>query len=659
MSTKTESVEKMERVEQVPVNGCRPRGVNRVDLELDDEFLADIAANGVTTPILVRPVKDARGPGFEIIKGHRRWSASVSSGLASIPAIVRQMTDKEAGEEQLRDCLLAKNLKPLDEARLYQERLASSDYGQGKDAVVALAAAIHVSLSTLYARLRLLKLPDGAQKALEAGAIDASVADLVATISDGKQQKEFLAKVVSHQEWNRHTGKQEKEPMSFRQAKQLIAEYRVDLKNAPFNTGDPALAGEPSCGECPRRSGNIPGLASGSPPNVCTQPTCYERKCAAFNERTVAELKDKGFQVLEAKESPALFHKYSPTSLRSSSGYEEADGLLSYDYRKDWEDKRTWRKVLKGVKPLVAVDPTGRPHEVFKLSDVDLAKFGLKKKTAAIYSASPKQKAAAKADEARARFEVQQIVAACMKVVENPKLDDHRHALLWNFVVHLVLQDKGVGEHILNRRKIHAVTFEREATVEAVDPKRELVLEICRGHALELLISSDYRAEYDEDALAELAKLCGVDTKALCAEATKCPKEGEKIAVSAEQLAAFETSYSADKIVDDKIRTPVEWRGRLWVGTGSLGSKAGGTEFVELIQVVPAGEFKGKTTTYARATAGEKNGKYPGIKVACGGAEYVLAKPEWTAVPDGKAKPAAAKPAKAAKAAKAKGKEKK
>jgi ParB/RepB/Spo0J family partition protein len=471
MSTKTQSTETElvpEMVQLVEVKRCRPRGVNRVDLELDDEFKADIAANGVTTPILVRPISVSGQ--FEIIKGHRRWSASVSVSLATIPAIVRPMTDKEAGEEQLRDCLLAKNLKPLDEARLYQERLASSDYGQGKDAVSALAGAIHVSLSTLYARLRLLKLPEGAQEALKAGAIEASVADLVATIPDAKQQAKFLTEVVSHRQWSEQTGKQEKAPMSFRQAKELIVQYRVDLKGAPFDTADPSLAGEPSCGECPRRSGNIPGLPSGSPPNVCTLPTCYERKCAAFHQR--------------------------------------------------------------------------------------LAKFGLKKKTAAIHSASPKQKAADKADEARARFEVQQIVEACMKVVENPKLDDHRHALLWHFVVRQVFSNRG-GDiaHILERRKIHAVNFEREIQDEAVDPKRELSLRFCRGHALELLLSSEYQAQYDEDALADLAKLCGV-----------------------------------------------------------------------------------------------------GIKVACGGAHYVLVKPNWTAVPDGKAKPAAkpaaAKPAKTAKAAK-------
>jgi hypothetical protein len=222
-----------------------------------------------------------------------------------------------------------------------------------------------------------------------------------------------------------------------------------------------------------------------------------------------------------------------------------------------------------------------------------------------------------------------------------------------------MVRGQGVPDHIVRRRNIAPENFTRELESKAVDPKRELALRFCRGHALELLISTEYRMDYDEDAMSELATLCGVDTKSLVKEVGKCPKEGEKITVSAEQLEAFKASYSADKIGENKIKTPVEWRGRLWVATGSFGSGAGGTESVDLRQVVPVGEFKGKTTNYAGAykagkveTGGELS--YVGIKVSAGGAEYVLASPKWMAIPAKDSK--TPKPAKAPAKAKTKGK---
>ena len=58
-----------------------------------DELVESIKANGVFSPVLIRPREEG---GYEMISGHRRLHASEKAGLTSIPAIIKEMTDDEA-----------------------------------------------------------------------------------------------------------------------------------------------------------------------------------------------------------------------------------------------------------------------------------------------------------------------------------------------------------------------------------------------------------------------------------------------------------------------------------------------------------------------------------------------------------------------------------
>lgn len=64
-----------------------------VDDEKMDELVESIKANGVLTPVLVRP--DDEGT-YEMISGHRRLHAAKRAGLFRIPAIVKEMTNDGA-----------------------------------------------------------------------------------------------------------------------------------------------------------------------------------------------------------------------------------------------------------------------------------------------------------------------------------------------------------------------------------------------------------------------------------------------------------------------------------------------------------------------------------------------------------------------------------
>jgi ParB-like nuclease domain len=63
-------------------------GNTRDDLNLTEEFLASIAAEGVRIPLLITPSPGPDG-GWRVIEGHRRLAAAVKIGLAEVPCDIR------------------------------------------------------------------------------------------------------------------------------------------------------------------------------------------------------------------------------------------------------------------------------------------------------------------------------------------------------------------------------------------------------------------------------------------------------------------------------------------------------------------------------------------------------------------------------------------
>src|SRR5206468_833772 len=61
---------------------------------------------------------------FQLIAGERRWRASQIAKKATIPAILRQVSDEQALEITIVENLQREDLNPMDQARAF-ERLAS------------------------------------------------------------------------------------------------------------------------------------------------------------------------------------------------------------------------------------------------------------------------------------------------------------------------------------------------------------------------------------------------------------------------------------------------------------------------------------------------------------------------------------------------------
>ena len=126
-----------------------------------DELAASIATRGVIQPIIVRP----RGNGqFQLVAGERRWRAAQKARLHEIPALVRELNDREVMALALIENLQREDLNPVEEARAYQS--LSDDEGMTQ---AEIARMVEKSRSHVANIQRLLNLPDVVLDLVEGG----------------------------------------------------------------------------------------------------------------------------------------------------------------------------------------------------------------------------------------------------------------------------------------------------------------------------------------------------------------------------------------------------------------------------------------------------------------------------------------------------------
>ena len=132
------------------------------------ESLAEsIRERGVLQPLLVRPIADEPGQ-YEIVAGERRWRAAQRAQVHEVPAVVREMDDREVLEVALVENLQRQDLNALEEAEGYR-RLQEEFQHTQED----LARVVGKSRSHIANTLRLLTLPDEVKSLVEKGEISA------------------------------------------------------------------------------------------------------------------------------------------------------------------------------------------------------------------------------------------------------------------------------------------------------------------------------------------------------------------------------------------------------------------------------------------------------------------------------------------------------
>jgi ParB family transcriptional regulator, chromosome partitioning protein len=176
-------------LKQLPIDliSANPKNPRRNFPDADIDSLAQsLKDRGFIQPLLVRPRKDGT---FQIVAGERRWRAAQRAGLHDVPAIVRELDDKDTLELAIVENVQRSDLTPLEEAQAYRMLMDEFQYTQQQ-----LAESIGKSRSHVANMLRLMNLPDSVKEHIEKGTLSAGHARaLVAT----ENPQELAQRIIS------------------------------------------------------------------------------------------------------------------------------------------------------------------------------------------------------------------------------------------------------------------------------------------------------------------------------------------------------------------------------------------------------------------------------------------------------------------------------
>ncbi|MEM6586598.1 MAG: ParB/RepB/Spo0J family partition protein [Pseudomonadota bacterium] len=126
-----------------------------------EELAASIASLGVIQPIIVRPTEAGQ---YQLVVGERRWRAAQKAQLHEIPALVRDLSEREVMALTLIENLQREDLNPVEEARAYQRLADEEGMTQAE-----IARMVEKSRSHVANIQRLLGLPSAVLDLVEVG----------------------------------------------------------------------------------------------------------------------------------------------------------------------------------------------------------------------------------------------------------------------------------------------------------------------------------------------------------------------------------------------------------------------------------------------------------------------------------------------------------
>jgi ParB family chromosome partitioning protein len=145
-------------ISRISPNPYQPR--KRFSAEDLASLRASIAVHGVLQPILVSET----ATGYQLVAGERRLRAAQAAGLDRIPAVIRQLVDRDQLELALVENLQRADLDPIETADAYRQLM--NRFGLSQDDI---ATRVGRARSTVANTMRLLELAPEIQGAVGDG----------------------------------------------------------------------------------------------------------------------------------------------------------------------------------------------------------------------------------------------------------------------------------------------------------------------------------------------------------------------------------------------------------------------------------------------------------------------------------------------------------
>src|SRR6266496_2639043 len=152
-----------------------------------EQLAQSIETHGVVQPVVLRRKNDR----YELVAGERRWRAAKMAGLNRIPAVVREIHDKDLLELALIENIQREDLNPIEEAQAYKNLIEAVGLTQE-----SLAVRVGRDRSYITNYLRLLRLPDDIQRLVAEGKLSTGHARTLLGLERLDEQRRLARKII-------------------------------------------------------------------------------------------------------------------------------------------------------------------------------------------------------------------------------------------------------------------------------------------------------------------------------------------------------------------------------------------------------------------------------------------------------------------------------
>tara|TARA_B100000963_G_scaffold69042_2_gene57376 strand:- start:24025 stop:24921 length:897 start_codon:yes stop_codon:yes gene_type:complete len=174
-------------IDKIEVNPYQPRTQFRE--EAIGELAESIKTLGIIQPVTVRKLGRNQ---YQLVSGERRYRASKSIGLKTIPAFVRVANDQETLEMALVENIQRKDLDPIEIALSYQRLINEIQLTQKQ-----LSERVGKKRSTIANYMRLLKLDPIIQTGMRDGFLSMGHGRALINIEESEKQLEIYEKIIA------------------------------------------------------------------------------------------------------------------------------------------------------------------------------------------------------------------------------------------------------------------------------------------------------------------------------------------------------------------------------------------------------------------------------------------------------------------------------
>lgn len=179
------TIENSVLISKIYSNPDQPR--KKFDEEAISELADSISEFGILEPIIVSPRDDK----FIIVAGERRYRAALELNLKKVPVIIKDLSDEEVAEIAIIENIQREDLTAIEEANAYQNLIYEMGYTQDE-----VAKKVGKKRATISNSLRLLKLSEEMQDAINQNLLSAGQARAILSVKNKSNQKILFNEII-------------------------------------------------------------------------------------------------------------------------------------------------------------------------------------------------------------------------------------------------------------------------------------------------------------------------------------------------------------------------------------------------------------------------------------------------------------------------------